>query len=100
MSLCPESPRYLLIDKEDDDEAEEALAWLRDDEDIDHEMNELREEAAMLKDINRVTFARLFKDQTLRSPMIITTVILMGQQLCGVETVNPSLLLPAVTMLI
>ncbi|XP_063922749.1 solute carrier family 2, facilitated glucose transporter member 3-like [Zophobas morio] len=86
MSLCPESPRYLLIDKEDDDEAEEALAWLRDDEDIDHEMNELREEAAMLKDINRVTFARLFKDQTLRSPMIITTVILMGQQLCGVET--------------
>jgi hypothetical protein len=85
--FCPESPKYLYMNKEDEDAAEDSLATLRGD-DIDDEMEELREEGNILQEIGPVTFARLFNDQTLRSPLIICTVIMFGQQACGIDVVS------------
>ncbi|KAJ3633086.1 hypothetical protein MTP99_010057 [Tenebrio molitor] len=84
--FCPESPKYLYMNKEDEDAAEDSLATLRGD-DIDDEMEELREEGNILQEIGPVTFARLFNDQTLRSPLIICTVIMFGQQACGIDVI-------------
>ncbi|RZC33696.1 Sugar tr and/or MFS 1 domain containing protein, partial [Asbolus verrucosus] len=81
--FCPESPKFLYIDQEDEDEAEESLSSLRCTWDIDNELDELREETNILTEAQDVTFCRLFNDQTIRSPLIICTVAMLGHQLCG-----------------
>ncbi|XP_001815237.1 solute carrier family 2, facilitated glucose transporter member 3-like isoform X1 [Tribolium castaneum] len=81
--FCPESPKYLMFDKGDEDRAEDAVADIEGEE-IDEEMDDLREEMALLDEIGPVTIERLFKDETLRNPLIISAVVMLGQQMTGV----------------
>lgn len=85
--FCPESPKHLFLDKEDEDAGEDALAWI-EGEDIDEELEEIRDEAAVLNDLPEVTFRRLFDDETLRTPLIISAVLMVGQQMTGIQTVS------------
>ncbi|XP_044267339.1 solute carrier family 2, facilitated glucose transporter member 3-like [Tribolium madens] len=82
--FCPESPKYLLFDKEDEDRAEDAVAQLQGEE-VDEEMDDLREEGALLDEIGPVPLERLFKDETFRNPLIISTVVKLGEQMTGIS---------------
>ncbi len=44
LPLCPESPKYLLLEKEDDERANEALVWLRGKVDVHDEMDAMKQE--------------------------------------------------------
>ncbi len=44
LPMCPESPKYLLMDKEDEARANEALVWLRAKIEVHEEMDEMKQE--------------------------------------------------------
>ena len=42
LPLCPESPKHLLLDRDDEGRAETALKWLRGKVDVRGELGEMR----------------------------------------------------------
>ncbi|XP_067861736.1 solute carrier family 2, facilitated glucose transporter member 11-like isoform X1 [Heptranchias perlo] len=80
---CPESPRYLLIDRENNDLCMKALRRLRGDVDLTAEMDELLEEQAALEGQRAKGLWDLFRDRSVRWQLIITFVLGSAVQLCG-----------------
>ncbi|XP_071804996.1 solute carrier family 2, facilitated glucose transporter member 1-like [Asterias amurensis] len=87
MPFCPESPRYLLINKDKQKEAEKALVWLRRHSDIQDEIAEMRREHAEEQKEERVSVWQLFKRSSLRRPLLISIVMQLSQQLSGINAV-------------
>lgn len=88
LPFCPESPKYLLITKDDEFEAEEALAWFRNTWEITEELNLIRHEKQLLDGLPKITFKRMFQDVALRTPLTICFLAMVGQQLCGINAVH------------
>uniref|UniRef100_A0A8D0HJQ9 Solute carrier family 2, facilitated glucose transporter member 5 n=1 Tax=Sphenodon punctatus TaxID=8508 RepID=A0A8D0HJQ9_SPHPU len=87
LPFFPESPRYLLIQKEDEEKAKEALKKLRGCDDVDDEMEEMRQEDQAEKAEGRLSVLNLFTSPTLRWQLISIIVMMAGQQLSGVNAV-------------
>ena len=85
LPFCPESPKYLLLDKNDDNSATSALAWLRNvkPSEVKSEMDEMRAESETIKSLPKVTFKNMLMDPALRSPLIIAMMMMLAQQLSG-----------------
>lgn len=88
MPFCPESPRYLLIIKKDQEKASKALKWLRNSEDNNVEISEMQKEAAAQEAAGSVTWKAMFTKKSLRTPLIISLMIMLAQQLCGINAVS------------
>jgi len=56
LPLCPESPKYLLLDKDDEVRANEALVWLRGKFEVHEEMDEMKTEQEKMKTTQKTTF--------------------------------------------
>ncbi|KAK0065352.1 solute carrier family 2 facilitated glucose transporter member 1 [Biomphalaria pfeifferi] len=56
LTFCPESPKYLLVNKGDDDAAEAALIWLRKTQDVSEEMEAMRKERVELRNSPKVIY--------------------------------------------
>ena len=54
LPFCPESPRYLLITKNEEENATNILKWLRHKENVSEEIGELLNEANMEKSLPKV----------------------------------------------
>ncbi|XP_067911339.1 solute carrier family 2, facilitated glucose transporter member 11-like isoform X2 [Heterodontus francisci] len=80
---CPESPRYLLIERENKNLCMKALKRLRGDVDVNIEMDELLEEQTLLKGQSAKRLWDLFQDRSVRWQLIITLVLSSAMQLCG-----------------
>ncbi|KAK9869882.1 hypothetical protein WA026_003603 [Henosepilachna vigintioctopunctata] len=87
MPFCPESPRYLLISKKDTAKANEALKWLRKKDDNAADIAEMQKEAAAQEAAGHVTWKAMFTKRSLRSPLIISIIIMLAQQLSGVNAI-------------
>ncbi|XP_012270773.1 solute carrier family 2, facilitated glucose transporter member 1 isoform X3 [Orussus abietinus] len=87
LPLCPESPKYLLLSKGKDIEAQRALSWLRGTIEVHDEMDEMRTEYESVKLVPRVTLKELFVNPALRIPLIIAVMIMFAQQLSGINAV-------------
>ncbi|XP_046743697.1 solute carrier family 2, facilitated glucose transporter member 1-like isoform X1 [Diprion similis] len=87
LPICPESPKYLLLSKGQDLKAQKALAWLRGTIEVHDEMEEMRAEYESLKMIPTVTLRELFVNSALRIPIVISIVIMLAQQFCGINAV-------------
>jgi len=85
LPFCPESPKYLLLDKNDDESATSALAWLRGTNDVRDEMDEMRQENETIKQLPKVTFKEMIVNPSLRSPLIIAMMMMLAQQLSGIN---------------
>ncbi|KAM3871199.1 solute carrier family 2, facilitated glucose transporter member 1 [Diretmus argenteus] len=86
LPLCPESPRYLLINRGKESEAEAALLRLRGNPDkVFTELEEMKEEAAHTQ--TGVTVHEFFKKRSYRQPIIIVLIINMGSQLSGFNAI-------------
>merc|ERR550534_1722130 len=87
LPFCPESPKYLLLDKNDDNSATSALAWLRNvkPSEVKSEMDEMRAESETIKSLPKVTFKNMLMDPALRSPLIIAMMMMLAQQLSGIN---------------
>ncbi|XP_065061939.1 solute carrier family 2, facilitated glucose transporter member 3-like isoform X2 [Rhopilema esculentum] len=87
LPFCPESPRYLLIIQEDEEEAERALRKLRGVTDVSADIDEMKTEKEQEDSESKVSIIGLFKSPVLRRPLIISIVLQLSQQLCGINGV-------------
>ncbi|XP_069506687.1 solute carrier family 2, facilitated glucose transporter member 1-like [Ambystoma mexicanum] len=81
--FCPESPRYLLINCNEEILAEKELQKLRGKQDVMEEIKEMKEEAARLRNTPEVTICQLFRVPSYRKPMVISLLINASSQLSG-----------------
>ncbi|KAI8773837.1 solute carrier family 2, facilitated glucose transporter member 1 [Biomphalaria glabrata] len=56
LTFCPESPKYLLVNKRDDDGADAALIWLRKTSDVSEEMEAMKKERQDLRNSPKVVY--------------------------------------------
>ncbi|XP_072921498.1 solute carrier family 2, facilitated glucose transporter member 11-like isoform X2 [Hemitrygon akajei] len=80
---CPESPRYLLIDREDKDMCMKALKQLRGNANLTSEIDEMLEEQSVLEGENAKKIWDMFVDRSVRRQLMITIVLGSAIQLCG-----------------
>lgn len=85
--FCPESPRYLLIVLNQEEEAQKALVRLRGREDVSEDIQEMREEAMKMALEKKVTILELFRSPNYRQPIIIAIILQLSQQLSGINAV-------------
>ncbi|XP_049764805.1 solute carrier family 2, facilitated glucose transporter member 1-like isoform X2 [Schistocerca cancellata] len=87
LPMCPESPKYLLINKGQELEAQRALTWLRGTIEVHDEMEEMRNEHENLKMVPKVTLTEMFVNASLRIPLVIAMMVMIAQQLSGINAV-------------
>ncbi|XP_036034770.1 solute carrier family 2, facilitated glucose transporter member 5 isoform X2 [Onychomys torridus] len=87
LPFFPESPRYLLIQKQDESATKKALQRLRGWQDVTLEMEEIRREDEAEKAAGFISVWKLFKMQSLRWQLISIIVLMAGQQLSGVNAI-------------
>lgn len=85
---CYESPKHLLLNQGKELQAQQALAWFRETGDVQEEMDELRSERELNLMTNRtITLGDMLNEQSLRRPLTIAIVIMLSQQLSGINAV-------------
>uniref|UniRef100_A0A0N5AYB7 MFS domain-containing protein n=1 Tax=Syphacia muris TaxID=451379 RepID=A0A0N5AYB7_9BILA len=84
LPLCPESPKYTLIVKNNSDQAEMDLKKLRGDDDVKAELKEMQDEAAAMAAVEKVSIKSLFKGEY-AWPMFIAIMMMLAQQLSGIN---------------
>uniref|UniRef100_A0A8B9Z7I6 Solute carrier family 2, facilitated glucose transporter member 5 n=1 Tax=Buteo japonicus TaxID=224669 RepID=A0A8B9Z7I6_9AVES len=87
LPFFPESPRYLLIQKGNEEQARQALRKLRGWDDVDDEIEEMRQEDQSEKEEGHFSVLSLCTFRGLRWQLISIVVMMMGQQLSGVNAV-------------
>lgn len=87
LPLCPESPKHLLIVQGSELQAQRALSWFRETLEVHDEMDELRAEGEISKNSPNVTFRDMLTNPCLRTPLIISVVVMLSQQLSGINAV-------------
>lgn len=87
LPFCPESPRYLLIKKSEEEEARDALRKLRGYFDVEDEIDEMKVEARKSQSVESFTLKQLLTTVDLRWPVIIACVLQISQQWSGINAV-------------
>lgn len=65
-----------------------ALSWLRGSVEVHDEMDDMRAEYEAMKLLPKVTLRDLLTNDVLRIPMIIAIVMMLAQQLSGINAVS------------
>nr|CAD7261448.1 unnamed protein product [Timema shepardi] len=87
LPVCPESPRYLLITKQWEEEARKALRRLRASNQVEEDIEEMRAEERAQSAEATISMRELICSPTLRAPLIIGVVMQLSQQLSGINAV-------------
>merc|ERR1719481_547156 len=85
LPFCPESPKYLLLDKDDTIRAENSLQWLRGTIEVHREMDEMKKEQEASRREPKVTLRKMLTTPSLRKPLIIANMMMLAQQLSGIN---------------
>merc|ERR1712079_976776 len=85
LPFCPESPKHLLLDKDDEERAISALTWLRGRVDVHAEIDEYKSEREAAKGIKKVTLFEMVRTSSLLKPLIIAMMMMLAQQLSGIN---------------
>ncbi|KAH3817958.1 solute carrier family 2, facilitated glucose transporter member 1-like [Dreissena polymorpha] len=83
--FCPESPRFLLIKKNDEAGARQALKKLRGHDFINDEMEEMRIEARKASAVKNFSLKELLTTPDLKLPVIIACFLQVAQQWSGIN---------------
>uniref|UniRef100_A0A3P8NCG1 Major facilitator superfamily (MFS) profile domain-containing protein n=1 Tax=Astatotilapia calliptera TaxID=8154 RepID=A0A3P8NCG1_ASTCA len=87
LPLCPESPRYLLINCNEENKARGVLIKLRGTDDVSEEMEEMKEESQQMMKEKKVTIPELFRSPVYRQPIFVAIMLQLSQQLSGINAV-------------
>ncbi|XP_018083769.1 solute carrier family 2, facilitated glucose transporter member 1 isoform X1 [Xenopus laevis] len=87
LPFCPESPRFLLINRNEEDKAKSVLKGLRGTTDVSSDLQEMKEESRQMMREKKVTIAELFRSPLYRQPIFIAIVLQLSQQLSGINAV-------------
>uniref|UniRef100_A0A8C3AJ49 Solute carrier family 2 member 1a n=1 Tax=Cyclopterus lumpus TaxID=8103 RepID=A0A8C3AJ49_CYCLU len=83
LPLCPESPRYLLINCNEESRA----LKLRGTDDVTEDMQEMKEESQQMMREKTVTILELFRSPMYRQPIFVAIMMHLSQQLSGINAV-------------
>lgn len=87
LPFCPESPRYLLIVLNKEEEARKALERLRGHDDVNDDVQEMKDEGLKMSMEKKVTILELFRSPVYRQPIVIAIILQLSQQLSGINAV-------------
>ncbi|XP_045510236.1 glucose transporter type 1 isoform X5 [Colias croceus] len=87
LPACPESPRYLLITRQWEEEARRALRRLRASNQVEEDIEEMRAEERAQQAEASISMRELLCSPTLRAPLLIGVVMQLSQQLSGINAV-------------
>lgn len=90
LPFCPESPKYLLVVKNDRMEAEKALKLLRQKVDVSAELKVMQDEADKAAQAPKVRFVSMLSQASLRWPLTIAVMMMLAQQFSGINAVSYS----------
>ncbi|XP_066493476.1 solute carrier family 2, facilitated glucose transporter member 5-like [Tiliqua scincoides] len=85
LRLIPESPRYLLLQKSNEEKATRALKKLRERENVEEEMQELYQEDISERGEKNMNVLKLIRFRTLRWQVLSIIILMGGQQLSGIH---------------
>ncbi|XP_075409231.1 solute carrier family 2, facilitated glucose transporter member 3 [Tenrec ecaudatus] len=85
--FCPESPRFLLINRKEEENAKKVLQQLWGTQDVTQEIREMKDECARMLQERKVNVLELFRAPNYRQPIIISIMIQLSQQLSGINAV-------------
>ncbi|KAL0604610.1 Solute carrier family 2, facilitated glucose transporter member 1 [Plecturocebus cupreus] len=85
LPFCPESPRFLLINRNEENRAKSVLKKLRGTADVTHDLQEMKEESRQMMREKKVTILELFRSAAYRQPILIAVVLQLSQQLSGIN---------------
>nr|XP_028596581.1 solute carrier family 2, facilitated glucose transporter member 5-like [Podarcis muralis] len=83
----PESPRFLLIQRNDEVKARQVLQRLRCQEDVESELEELHQENVSVRVEKEMNAMKLLCNRAMRWQFISVVILMSGQQLTGVNAV-------------
>ncbi|XP_056897629.1 solute carrier family 2, facilitated glucose transporter member 1-like [Takifugu flavidus] len=87
LPLCPESPRYLLINCNEESKARNTLMKLRGTEEVSEDMQEMKDESQQMQREKKVTILELFRSPLYRQPILVAIMLQLSQQLSGINAV-------------
>ncbi|XP_044267817.1 solute carrier family 2, facilitated glucose transporter member 1-like [Tribolium madens] len=87
LSFCPESPKFLLITQGKDAAAEKALKWLREKDDVEEELDLLKEEDNLVKELRGTSLTRILTNPLMTNALICCLILNIAQQMCGIKTI-------------
>ncbi|XP_064610529.1 solute carrier family 2, facilitated glucose transporter member 1-like [Liolophura sinensis] len=87
LPFCPETPRFLILNKGLDEEARTALTWLRGSSNVTDEVEEMRREREEASRQEKFSVRNLLVDPFLRHALIISLVMQLSQQFSGINAV-------------
>uniref|UniRef100_A0A8C7E346 Major facilitator superfamily (MFS) profile domain-containing protein n=1 Tax=Naja naja TaxID=35670 RepID=A0A8C7E346_NAJNA len=84
---CPESPRFIFIQKKNETKAREVLRSLRVQEDVGNEIRELQEEEfyEVLANEKKMTLWKFLHVAKFRWPIVTIVTLMAGSQLSGIN---------------
>ncbi|XP_072509779.1 solute carrier family 2, facilitated glucose transporter member 3 [Notamacropus eugenii] len=87
LPLCPESPRFLLINRKEEEQARSILEKLWGTQDVGQDIQEMKNESAKMAQEKKPTVIDLFRSPNYRPPIIIAIMLQLSQQLSGINAV-------------
>nr|XP_044995662.1 solute carrier family 2, facilitated glucose transporter member 3 isoform X1 [Jaculus jaculus] len=87
LPFCPESPRFLLINRKEEERAREILQRLWGTQDVAQDIQEMKDESVRMAQEKQVTLLELFRSSNYHQPLLIAIVLQLSQQLSGINAV-------------
>ncbi|XP_035697052.1 solute carrier family 2, facilitated glucose transporter member 5-like [Branchiostoma floridae] len=87
LPFLPESPRYLLIDKDSKEKATEVLQKLRGEENVEAVLEDMKVEYENQRKEPTMNIFSLLRSRTLRSQLICCVLVMAGQQFSGINAI-------------
>ncbi|XP_073430579.1 solute carrier family 2, facilitated glucose transporter member 9 isoform X2 [Dendrobates tinctorius] len=87
LPFFPESPRYLLLEKQDTKRAEKAFRTFLGKKDVSQDIEDVLAETRIQRNMQLVSVIELFKDRSARWQIITVIVTMASYQLCGLNAI-------------
>ncbi|XP_015983541.1 solute carrier family 2, facilitated glucose transporter member 3 [Rousettus aegyptiacus] len=87
LPFCPESPRFMLINRKEEESAKKILQQLWGTQDVAQDIQEMKEESARMAQEKQVTVLELFRVRSYQQPIMISIMLQLSQQLSGINAV-------------
>ncbi|KAM4054181.1 solute carrier family 2, facilitated glucose transporter member 9 isoform 2-T2 [Anomaloglossus baeobatrachus] len=87
LPFFPESPRYLLLEKQDTKRAEKAFRTFLGKKDVSQDIEDVLAETRIQRNMQLVSVTELFKTRSVRWQIITVIVTMASYQLCGLNAI-------------
>ncbi|EPQ05561.1 Solute carrier family 2, facilitated glucose transporter member 3 [Myotis brandtii] len=87
LPFCPESPRFLLINRKEEDSARKILQRLWGTQDVTQDIQEMKDESVRMSQEKQATVLELFRSPNYQQPIMISIMLQLSQQLSGINAV-------------